>query len=76
MIGSLHRYTGLEICKLWAEAVRRDIQMRASDQDGMALFEREFAAAKAGISGTEMAQAWARDFGLVKVFFRGRVWYE
>ncbi|KAK4548596.1 hypothetical protein LTR36_009506 [Oleoguttula mirabilis] len=69
MVGSLPLYTGSNICRLYSEAVGRDVTMRASDQQSMANFEKSFVTARAGIFGADMAKAWGRDFRLVYEYF-------
>ncbi|KAK5125347.1 hypothetical protein LTR85_000456 [Meristemomyces frigidus] len=41
MVGSLHRYTGLEICRIWGKATGREVTVRACDEKGRKLFERD-----------------------------------
>lgn len=43
MIGSLHRYTDEEICRLWSNALRKTVQMRGNDDGDLQEFEHHYA---------------------------------
>ncbi|KAF7554934.1 hypothetical protein G7Z17_g2548 [Cylindrodendrum hubeiense] len=61
MIGSLARYTNLEVAKLWSEAIGIEITPALSDEEGLATFEEHYR----GI----LSPVWARDLRLMYELF-------
>ncbi|KAL6411074.1 hypothetical protein AUP68_07513 [Ilyonectria robusta] len=61
MIGSLARYTNVEVAKLWSEALGIEITPAMSDEEGLAAFEAHYR----GIVNS----VWARDLRLMYEFF-------